>query len=88
MTTKQAVQEMGGEWAELEFDEVFWFTIKAEGRQEPGVFDLGTAGCSYSSSFEMTVSQDRPVRLELVPLGTTITIYNEKRFPAVMEAAG
>jgi len=86
MDMEQAVEVV--KWVGVDFEEHFWFRLKVDGTQGPDVVNLGTPRRSFSSSFQMTVSQDRPVRLELTPLGTIITIYNESRFPAVMEAAG
>jgi len=62
-------------WIGADFEERFWFKLKVEGTPEPGVFDLGTEGRSFSSCFEMTVSQNRPVSFDLLPLGTIITIH-------------
>jgi hypothetical protein len=71
MDMRQGVQEVQGKWVDVEFDEIFWFTLKAEQVRAPGCVDLGTEE-RFSSSFEMTVSQDRPVKIELP--GITITI--------------
>jgi len=83
MSEQNSVQELKAERVQEEMqlvevvDDPFWVSLKAERVQEPEVF-AGAGNGTFSSTFELSLSQKQPVTIELMALGVTITLHGKQ----------